>query len=288
VLMDEQTLAIKPSTVATDDKAGDVGPVRCILVVPKKTAAGNPWSWWSLYRNHQPTAETEPLARGFHLAYCSRMADADRALPSDGFHFRSAGRSHCPESRQIERPNRRPSPPISASYRHDDLAELLVRFQIPVGLDDLLKRERLGDDRLQPAIRQTRVDERLGPFQTPGVARDLHHHVAADREPLSQDVEQGQRRRLRAQGPVEEDDAQTGRRLGEFGDGRAADGAENDAGSLAVIFNVSSTRSCSSVTITRAAPALRRSSRLEFPRVKATGTAKLRIQTGGRLPLIRT
>lgn len=68
-VMDEQSLAIKPFTVATDDKAGSDGPVRCILVVPKRAASGNPWSWRDLYRNHQPPAETELLARGFHLAY---------------------------------------------------------------------------------------------------------------------------------------------------------------------------------------------------------------------------
>ena len=68
-VMDEQTLAIKPLTVSTDDKAGSDGLVRCILVVPKRAVSGNPWSWRDLYRNHQPPVETELLARGFHLAY---------------------------------------------------------------------------------------------------------------------------------------------------------------------------------------------------------------------------
>jgi neutral ceramidase len=68
-VMDEQTLAIKPLTVATDDKTGSTGLVRCILVVPKRATSGNPWSWRDLYRNHQPPSETELLARGFHLAY---------------------------------------------------------------------------------------------------------------------------------------------------------------------------------------------------------------------------
>jgi neutral ceramidase len=67
--MDEQTLDIKPSTAATDDKAGSDGPVRCILVVPKRAASGNPWSWRDLHRDHQLPAETELLARGFHLAF---------------------------------------------------------------------------------------------------------------------------------------------------------------------------------------------------------------------------
>jgi neutral ceramidase len=68
-VMDEQTLAIKPLTVATDDKTGSTGLVRCILVVPKRATSGNPWSWRDLYRNHQPPSETELLARGFHLTY---------------------------------------------------------------------------------------------------------------------------------------------------------------------------------------------------------------------------
>jgi neutral ceramidase len=83
-VMDEQTLGIKPFTVATDDKAGSDGRVRCILVVPKKATAGNPWSWRDLHRNHQPPAETELLARGFHLAYITpgplRQRDAWHAF----------------------------------------------------------------------------------------------------------------------------------------------------------------------------------------------------------------
>ncbi len=68
-VMDEQTLAIKPSPVAADDEAAGNGPARCVLVVPKKTLSGNPWCWRDLHRNHQPSAESELLARGFHLAY---------------------------------------------------------------------------------------------------------------------------------------------------------------------------------------------------------------------------
>jgi neutral ceramidase len=68
-VMDEQTLAIKPAADATSDKAASDGLVRCFLVVPKRAAAGNPWSWRDLNRNHQPPAESELLARGFHLVY---------------------------------------------------------------------------------------------------------------------------------------------------------------------------------------------------------------------------
>jgi neutral ceramidase len=67
-VMDEQTLAIKTAD-ATSYKAASDGLARCILVVPKRAVAGNPWSWRDLYRNHQPPAESELLARGFHLAY---------------------------------------------------------------------------------------------------------------------------------------------------------------------------------------------------------------------------
>jgi neutral ceramidase len=83
-VMDEQSLAIKPLTVASADKTGSNGPVRCILVVPKRATSGNPWSWRDLYGNHQPPAETELLARGFHLAYITpgplRQRDAWHAF----------------------------------------------------------------------------------------------------------------------------------------------------------------------------------------------------------------
>jgi neutral ceramidase len=68
-VMDEQTLAITPLETATDDKARNEARAGCILVVPKRPARGNPWSWRDLQRNHQPPAETELLARGFHLAF---------------------------------------------------------------------------------------------------------------------------------------------------------------------------------------------------------------------------
>ena len=83
-VMDEQTLAIKPWSMVTDDKAASDGQVRCILVVPKKAAFGSPWSWKNLYQNHQPPADPELLARGFHLAYITpgplRQRDAWRAF----------------------------------------------------------------------------------------------------------------------------------------------------------------------------------------------------------------
>ena len=67
-VMDARSLSIKPSTVPAGDNTGTAGP-RCILVVPKKALAGNPWSWRDLHQNHEPPAEAELLARGFHLAF---------------------------------------------------------------------------------------------------------------------------------------------------------------------------------------------------------------------------
>jgi hypothetical protein len=68
-VMDEQTLAITPLEAATDDKARSDARARCILVVPKRPVPSNPWSWRDLHRDHQPPAEAELLARGFHLAF---------------------------------------------------------------------------------------------------------------------------------------------------------------------------------------------------------------------------
>ena len=65
--------------------------------------------------------------------------------------------------RQVERPDRRLTCP--ASDRHDDLADLLVRLQVAVGLDDLLERERPGDDRLEAPVGEPFVDELLAPLQ---------------------------------------------------------------------------------------------------------------------------
>ena len=45
------------------------GKRRAIVVVPKKAAPGNPWSWQACYWNHQPQTEVELLRRGFHIAF---------------------------------------------------------------------------------------------------------------------------------------------------------------------------------------------------------------------------
>jgi hypothetical protein len=75
-VMDMQTLAITPFKAPAGEESGnlgesDKGQLRCVVVVPKKAAPGNPWSWRGVYWNHQPQAEVELLKRGFHIAYIS-------------------------------------------------------------------------------------------------------------------------------------------------------------------------------------------------------------------------
>jgi pimeloyl-ACP methyl ester carboxylesterase len=72
--MDEATLAVKPATAAAEK-----GQRRCIVVVPKDPAHGNPWSWRGCYWDHEPQTEIELLKRGFHIAYIT----ADASLKPD-------------------------------------------------------------------------------------------------------------------------------------------------------------------------------------------------------------
>jgi hypothetical protein len=65
--MDDSTLAIQEATPGNPP----AGQRRCIIVVPKTPAAGNPWSWRGVYWDHQPQAEIELLRRGFHIGYVS-------------------------------------------------------------------------------------------------------------------------------------------------------------------------------------------------------------------------
>src|SRR6266481_4146712 len=74
--MDDATRAITPMTAPPSEVTSfgiDVslkdGKRRCVVVVPKKAAPGNPWSWQGCYWNHQPQTEVELLRRGFHIAY---------------------------------------------------------------------------------------------------------------------------------------------------------------------------------------------------------------------------
>jgi pimeloyl-ACP methyl ester carboxylesterase len=75
-VMDMQTLAITPFKAPASEESGSLGnsaagQLRCVVVVPKQAAPGNPWSWRGVYWNHQPQTEVELLKRGFHIAYIS-------------------------------------------------------------------------------------------------------------------------------------------------------------------------------------------------------------------------
>ena len=77
-LMDENTLVITPYKAPDGEGFGVKDPPpgyrRCIVVVPKSPAPGNPWSWQACYWDHQPQAEVELLKRGFYIAYISANA----------------------------------------------------------------------------------------------------------------------------------------------------------------------------------------------------------------------
>ena len=77
--MDSETLEISPYKAPAGENfaVGDPEPGkrRCVVVVPKKAAPGNPWSWQGCYWDHQPQTEIELLKRGFHIAYISANAE---------------------------------------------------------------------------------------------------------------------------------------------------------------------------------------------------------------------
>ncbi|MDR2843753.1 MAG: alpha/beta hydrolase [Candidatus Symbiothrix sp.] len=56
-------------------KAPQPGTRRCIVVVPKQAAPGNPWTWRGCYWDHAPQAEIELLKRGAHVAYITTDPD---------------------------------------------------------------------------------------------------------------------------------------------------------------------------------------------------------------------
>ena len=64
-LMDEADLSVKPFKAPPDERTtvrNQVkGQLRCVVVAPKKPAAGNPWSWRCYYFDHEPQAEVELL-----------------------------------------------------------------------------------------------------------------------------------------------------------------------------------------------------------------------------------
>jgi pimeloyl-ACP methyl ester carboxylesterase len=77
-IMDDQTLAITPFNAPPGEGDGikdpENGKHRCIVVVPKESAPGNPWSWRGCYWNHEPQTEIELLKHGFCIAYISASA----------------------------------------------------------------------------------------------------------------------------------------------------------------------------------------------------------------------
>ena len=89
-IMDDATGAITPMTAPASEVTSfgiDVtlkdGKRRGVVVVPKKAAPGNPWSWQACYWNHQPQTEVELLRRGFHIAFVA-PDPADRARRGTG------------------------------------------------------------------------------------------------------------------------------------------------------------------------------------------------------------
>lgn len=78
-LMDEQTYQLTPVQATQQEGNGAAAPAkgtrRCIVVVPKQAAPGNPWTWRGCYWDHQPQAEIELLKRGFHVAYITTDPD---------------------------------------------------------------------------------------------------------------------------------------------------------------------------------------------------------------------
>ena len=72
-LMDETNFAIAPFKRPESEKFAVGNPPkgrrRCIIVVPKQAARGNPWSWQGCYWDHEPQTEVELLRRGLHIAF---------------------------------------------------------------------------------------------------------------------------------------------------------------------------------------------------------------------------
>lgn len=60
----DAALSITPIKAAEDEKDGIKhtvdGQWRCIVIVPKTAAGGNPWAWRGCYWDHQPQSEVEP------------------------------------------------------------------------------------------------------------------------------------------------------------------------------------------------------------------------------------
>jgi hypothetical protein len=77
-LMDEGSLEITPFKRPAGEgfgvKAPDRGKRRCIVIVSRRPAPGNPWSWRGQYGDHEPHAEVA----------CGRQAMVLREPPERG------------------------------------------------------------------------------------------------------------------------------------------------------------------------------------------------------------
>ncbi|HEY1860781.1 MAG TPA: hypothetical protein VGG61_10525 [Gemmataceae bacterium] len=89
-LMDEKTLEIQPFKRDEKENFGIQDPPegkrRCVVVVPKRPAIGNPWSWRGCYWDHQPQVEMELLKRGFHVVYISANTALKPGKQWDAWH----------------------------------------------------------------------------------------------------------------------------------------------------------------------------------------------------------
>ena len=73
-IMDDATDAITPVKAPTSevtsfgvDESVKDGKRHCVVVVPRKAAPGNPWSWRGCYWNHQPQSEVDHGCRQLPL-----------------------------------------------------------------------------------------------------------------------------------------------------------------------------------------------------------------------------
>lgn len=72
-LMDEAALTVTPTEASADEGTGIhrhvEGQLRGVLIAPKETANGKPWSWRGRYFDHEPQVEIELLRRGYHIGF---------------------------------------------------------------------------------------------------------------------------------------------------------------------------------------------------------------------------
>ncbi|MDR0574304.1 MAG: alpha/beta hydrolase [Tannerella sp.] len=78
-VISEETFQLTPVKATPQEGNGvrtpEKGTRRCIVVVPKQVAEGNPWTWRGCYWDHAPQAEIELLKRGFHVVYITTDPD---------------------------------------------------------------------------------------------------------------------------------------------------------------------------------------------------------------------